>query len=427
MARANRILQLAAVSYKNATGKDFYIKDFLIVGVLDRAPFTPSANVIFEFWEDDRSLKPLTISRNATKNRWAGYQRRSTRSIFFSGVSPYLQRIENRDFIIRHANHLIIIDSTPTNDSCKKWTSKILCRHYEKINTNNIKYGNRTDKVNSVQRSGIVYSEVHMGCGESRVHYLVDALESAPEKSLILIEEPEASLHPSAEYEFGKFLMDICIRKRHQVFLTTHSEFILGALPQASRIYLDLYTDELKITAGLTAKQIKSLLSQGHSKALTILVEDKYAKAILGEIIRRVDPQFLSVIDICIGGDENRIAQTVRTLKDSKISVAAVKDGDKQGSLRENIFNLPGSEPPEKEIFKHRIIKEYISNTYGISLDDFRTTLMGVDHHEWIQRLARRVDIDENILLGEVARIYACGIAEADAVTLTKLLKEASQ
>ena len=82
---------------------------------------------------------------------------------------------------------------------------------------------------------------------------------------------------------------------------------------------------------------------------------------------------------------------------------------------------------PEKEIFKHSSIKEHISETYGISWDDFIATLLSIDHHEWVPRLARRVDVDEDMLLGEIARVYAYGITESEAVTLTNLLKEASQ
>ncbi|MFC1604864.1 ATP-dependent endonuclease [Planctomycetota bacterium] len=421
------LLQLSAIGYKNVGDRRYFVKDFLVVGSLDPNPFDEFANVRYRYWKDDRSFQTVTISHNSGTRKWSGYQRRPERHITFAGAGPYLQRIENRDFVVRYAQGITVESTSLAEGSSCVWTSRILSRHYDEVNSNVVRYGTRTGRVASVQRAGICYSEAHMGCGEGRVHFLVDTLESAPDKSLILIEEPEASLHPSAEYEFGQYLVDVCIRKRHQIILATHSEYILQSLPQASRMHFDLNSSGLQLTPGLTARQVKSLLTQGRSKALTVLVEDKRAKAILVEIVRRVDTQFLQTIDICVCGGSANIAQTVRTLNNSSLPMAAVRDGDQPEIPSENIFKLPGNEPPEKEIFKQIVVREYISETYGISWDDFVATLPGIHHHEWLARLAQRIDVDAEMLLGEIARVYASAITESEAVTLINLLKETSQ
>ncbi len=421
------LLQLSAVGYENMEGRSFFVKDFLVAGYLDPRPFHEFANVRYRYWKDDKSFQTVTISHNSRTKKWSGYQRRPRRYIAFAGISPYLQQIENRDLIVRYAQGITVDSSSVAENSSCVWASRILSRHYDEVKNNKIHYGKRTGRVTSVQRGGISYSEAHMGCGEGRVHFLVDTLESAPNKSLILIEEPETSLHPSAEHQFGHYLVDVSIRKRHQIILTTHSEYILQTLPQASRIFSDLNSSGLHLTQGLTAKQVKSLLTQGHFKALTILVEDKCAKAILAEIVRRVDPQFLQTIDIYVGGDNDSIARTIRTLSDSSLPLAAVRDGDQPEVPSENIFKLPGNDPPEKEIFKNSAVSLHISGTYGISWDDFFATLSGINHHKWIARLAQRIDVDSEILLGEISRVYASGLTEAEVVTITNLLKEASQ
>ena len=46
-----------------------------------------------------------------------------------------------------------------------------------------------------------------MGFGEGRVLYIVDKLESAPQQSLFVLEEPETSLHENAQYELAKYLL----------------------------------------------------------------------------------------------------------------------------------------------------------------------------------------------------------------------------
>jgi len=74
------ILQLAAAAYKTPDSniqKSYCIRDFLVVGTLDPRPFTTNATVEFKFWQGDRSLKPLTLSRNDATKRWQGYSRRS--------------------------------------------------------------------------------------------------------------------------------------------------------------------------------------------------------------------------------------------------------------------------------------------------------------------------------------------------------------
>ena len=74
-----------------------------------------------------------------------------------------------------------------------------------------------------------------MGFGEGRILYTVDKLENSPQKSLFIIEEPETSLRESAQHKFAKYLLEVCIRKQHQIILSTHSSVIIDALPSVSR------------------------------------------------------------------------------------------------------------------------------------------------------------------------------------------------
>ena len=128
----------------------------------------------------------------------------------------------------------------------------------------------------------------------------------------MLIEEPETSLHPSAQYQFGRYLVDVTIAKRHQILLTTHSEYILEALPTRARVYLQRTGGGVETIPGLTAIQARSLMTDGNVPALSVLVEDDCARAVLHEIIRRVDPVFLSSIKVCAVGGAETIATTIR-------------------------------------------------------------------------------------------------------------------
>jgi len=428
------ILQLAATAYQTPNrdvGPHFNISDFMVVGTLDPNPFSDDARVEYRFWQNNRSTRPVTLSRNDVNNRWNSYERRPQRQVHFSGIGLYLPKIEHRDFVVHHARNLVLENQREITENVRAHTASILSCHYDRIVANTVSFtrGERrqTGEVVSVERQGITYSEAHMGFGEARTQYLVSTLESLPPQCLVLIEEPETSLHPSAQYQLGQYLVDVVRRNRHQIFLTTHSMFLLSALPSHSINYLKLTNGGIVVNKDISPLQVRSLLSDGHVKALNVLVEDTCAAAILRQMLLRVDPDFLLSIDIQPAGDADLIANVVRALLETKIAIACVRDGDKNPTPRENIFKLPGHLPPEKELLDHPEVAKYIQVTYGVNLQDFRATLADIDHHDWFRRLAERVNQNEENLLGEVARSYAHGLAENEVTTLLSQLKEASR
>jgi len=44
---------------------------------------------------------------------------------------------------------------------------------------------------------------------------------------ILLIEEPEISLHPGAQSEMWDLLMEFAFERGHQIFFTSHSEYLL--------------------------------------------------------------------------------------------------------------------------------------------------------------------------------------------------------
>lgn len=356
------LLQLAAACYRAPTAKSqtHYIKDFLVVGKLDPAPFLDDATVEAQFWQEGPRTRPLTLSRNVKSTRWQGYTRRPVRSVFFAGIGLYLPKIEQRDFITRNARRLTITEQTTVADHIKAACCRVLGQAYERLFSSRVQYAVHKGTVMSVERAGTTYSEAHMGYGEGRSQYLIAQLETLPEKSLVLIEEPESSLHARAQHEFGRYLVDVACRRRHQVLLTTHSEDLLDALPSQSRVFLSRSANGIDTVAGLTAAQAHSLMSQGRTKALHVLVEDDVASAMLREILRRTDRTLLDCVGIYPAGGAEAIAQAMRTVKSLDLPVAAVRDGDKPLVPKENLFVLPGGCPPEKALLGHKAVKDHV-------------------------------------------------------------------
>jgi energy-coupling factor transporter ATP-binding protein EcfA2 len=67
------------------------------------------------------------------------------------------------------------------------------------------------------------------GCGAQQILPVITQIFSAPQNSVILIEEPEAGLHPDAQVNVAKMLAE-SVSQGHQLLITTHSQALLEAL-----------------------------------------------------------------------------------------------------------------------------------------------------------------------------------------------------
>jgi predicted ATPase len=423
------ILQLLAVARRAEVGteKTYYLRDFFRQGGLDPNPFLQNASVMFRFWRQDRSTQQLTISKSPNGQGWNGYKRRPAGNVFFASVGLYLPKMEQRDIVARFYEKLVIINSQDVEPRSREWSSQILGQAYSEMTYRTVQHSGRDAKVLSVTRDGLAYSEMHMGFGEGRSQYLVNALERMPKNSLVLVEEPETSLHPAAQYAFGKYLIDVAINKGHQIFLTTHSEALLRALPEPSRMYLHRVASDVRAVSGLSSSQAQSLMMIGHDKSLCVLVEDVVAQAVLREIVRKVDQQYLSCLNIAVGGDKDAIAKTILCLKETGLKIVAVRDGDMQDSPKDNIFKLPGTRPPELEILSSQEVRTYIQGRYLVNVGDFLASVAGLDHHDYFEQLATKCSVDENALVTECANIYVSALMENATSSLVLLLKAAEK
>jgi hypothetical protein len=59
---------------------------------------------------------------------------------------------------------------------------------------------------------------------------------------IIVIEEPESFLHPSAQAEFGRILQDLSAEFQVQVIVTTHSPYMLSKEKPTSNLLLERST-----------------------------------------------------------------------------------------------------------------------------------------------------------------------------------------
>ncbi|OAI15629.1 hypothetical protein A1359_09480 [Methylomonas lenta] len=136
----------------------------------------------------------------------------------------------------------------------------------------------------------IQYSEAFAGSGESIIVRLVVKVLNAPDHSLILLDEPEVSLHPAAQKKLREFLLKQIIKKKHQVIMATHSPIFVDGLPKEAvkLFYSNPITRKFEVqNETYPAEAFHHLGSLLHSKK-TIIVEDKLAQKIVEKALKLI-------------------------------------------------------------------------------------------------------------------------------------------
>lgn len=186
--------------------------------------------------------------------------------------------------------------------------SKILDKRYAEIKI--IKHSFFTDEIATTillktQDLSVNYTEAFAGSGEYAVISLVDQISQADDKSLILLDEPEVSIHPGAQERLVEFLLESAKVNKHQIVFTTHSPAMLSHLPKEA-IHV-LYQDSQEYTRILSnIHRNQAFIQIGwnpHKK--TIVVEDTTAADLLQHILDQTNLTQVFIIQIFPGGAES--------------------------------------------------------------------------------------------------------------------------
>lgn len=425
------VMQLAAAAYQSTGGSRYYFSTFILAGTLDHKAFEDTASVEFTYAEPPASSgaitsRTLTVSRSGSS--WSGYDRQPQRKVVYLGTNFYTSHADRDDYFKSLVQDRTFVSRSQSlvTDAAAEWVSRILLCKYDAAHVNSMrkKWGRSvTQMVSAKREGGLQYSESNMGSGEARLYAMVLKLEAVPEKSLVLLEEPETSLHPSAQYELGKYLMHLAERRKLQILLTTHSEYLLLALPQKSRIYLKREGNHVVPLPGIGVRQAVSMMDDLAVPSIYILVEDDVSEAIVRELLRMHDADFLKTARIVITGDATRIQQTIEVFLEQKMPICAVRDGDKGADTKKHLLKLFGTEPPEKEIFKSSTFRSYFQNSLHVDLAGVELKNQQSDHHRWFDSVEQQCAFSRSELLSIAARQYLYDIGEAERSGLVEQIK----
>lgn len=427
------ILQLAASAYKApAGGNRFYVSTFILAGAMDKKPFTDDASFEISYAQataSDGKNSPRTLTVSRSGSSWSGYDPQPERQVDYLGIGfhmPHSERDEDYKSKVRD-DRLILRSKSEIQKTVLEKISGILLCNYEVAHHNTLRrpYARRSMALISTKRkTGEEYSEANMGSGEARLYDLVRRIESLPEKSLLLIEEPETALHPSAQYALGCYLVEVSKRRGLQIFITTHSEYILIALPQISRVFLKRAGNGTVPIPGIGVRQAMCHMGNLKVPSLYVFVEDDVAEAIVTELLRRHDADFGKTIRCIPAGDTKRIQTMMEVFEDQRFPVCAVRDGDIGPNKELKLFCLFGNEAPEKEIFKSASFRNTFTATHNVDFDAVDITNRGLpDHHKWFDVLEVQMARKRPEILAAAAAAYLDGVPENDRLRLVEQLK----
>ncbi|WP_019501540.1 ATP-dependent nuclease [Pseudanabaena sp. PCC 6802] len=174
------------------------------------------------------------------------------------------------------------------------------------------------------------YSDAFAGSGESAAALLVHNIFQAPERSLILLDEPETSLHPRAQQRILEFIAHQAVRKSLQVVIATHSIYLAKNLPQNAIRVLVLEQDgAVTVRTDLSADE--ALHEIGTLPAgKTILVEDERAKHIVVSALKLESSHASKEFQVLVReGGTSRIYRDIQAYVNSdRRDVFVLFDGD---------------------------------------------------------------------------------------------------
>jgi len=174
------------------------------------------------------------------------------------------------------------------------------------------------------------YSDAFAGSGESAATLLVHNILQVPEKSLILLDEPETSLHPRAQQRMLEFIAHQAVRKSLQIVIATHSIYLAKKLPQNAIRVLILEADgTVTVRTDLSADEALHEIDTIPA-GKTILVEDERAKHIVISALKLASSHALKDFQVLVRkGGTSQIYLDIQAYANSeRKDVFVVFDGD---------------------------------------------------------------------------------------------------
>lgn len=352
-----------------------------------------------DYWETSRPLKLLGMKKiedeGITRNSPV---RKNVEYIDFrSELSPYDQyyyfsdfkkttRMRTKQDFIRERSKFLE-EVLRTNSYVKKWTKVIgyapvelseeelevikfiLDKSYKKALSVKHSFFTKEFKESIIfYNNDFNYTEAHAGSGEISVVRIVRKIFSADENSLILLDEPEVSLHPEAQKRLILFLSRMAINKKLQIVISTHSTDIIEQFSKESikLLFQPENGVKIKIIEDVQPVNVFSNLGRTLPTKEIVFVEDYLVKLIFEKIIQLSEDKEISSLKNSLefkfypGGESYLKTTFIPSTLHSSNATSVIFDGDQNKKIP--LEKLKFSSNPNKKFVELKNVIEELTD-----------------------------------------------------------------
>lgn len=212
------------------------------------------------------------------------------------------------------------------------------------------------------------YSEANAGSGEVAVIQLVKKIQDAKDYSLILLDEPEVSIHPAAQEKLKVYLLEAIKQKKLQVVLSTHSTILVRDMPTAAiKLYVTNHRGKFEIHENVSYQEAFFDLEARVSDKKLIYCEDFAAKQVIEKLLEKEEKTQYFQVNFVTGGEKTLLKKHIPSfVSDSSIrdKVFLVLDSDmRTGAVfDESKLTVAQSKDP---VFLGELVKKI----FGVEID----------------------------------------------------------
>ena len=159
------------------------------------------------------------------------------------------------------------------------------------------------------------YSEANAGSGEVAAIQLVKRIEEAEDDSLILLDEPEVSIHPGAQEKLKMYFLDVTKRKKLQIIISSHSPILLQGMPQeAIKLYVTNAQGRFEVKENVDYQEAFYDLADYVSDKKIIFCEDFAAKELVDNVLGQMNKKQYFDVEYNPGGEKTLVTKYLPTI-----------------------------------------------------------------------------------------------------------------
>lgn len=214
--------------------------------------------------------------------------------------------------------------------------------------------------------------------------YYFNSIDSRNDvESILLIDELDATLHPSYQLKLLNLLEKMAADYKIQIIFTTHSLFLMEKVIKHKDdfIYLIDNISSVKQMSNPTIYKIRMYLQNicandiFSNVSIPVFTEDKEARLFIECLLdyyKKAHPKFATIagslhfVDACIGADILESIFLDFNLSQIKDRAICILDGDHDTNLNNLIISLPGMQSPENVILEYLKILYQSDNFWSI-------------------------------------------------------------